>query len=428
MVAYVINCEGKAIMPCSPSKARKLLVARKAVVMRRMPFTIKLKFPCANRVQPVVAGMDTGVKVIGVAAVANGKSVYQSEVLLRSEEIKSKMGQRKSFRRNRRSRKTGYRKCRFLNRAASIKTGRLSPSVKHVVDAHFRERRFVESILPVSQWNIETASFDIHRISDPSVSKGHGERYQNGRCKDFYNVKAYVLSRDGHTCQKCKSGKGKLHVHHIVFKSNGGGNSPDNLVVLCKGCHDKIHALKNGKADKASLELQKKVTKHTMAATKISIVKARIEKYWGSYKETFGYITKFNRELLGLEKAHHIDALVIASEGEKVIPLDLVLIRRCVSCGDYKQTFGSRSEKKVPTGKLYGFRKFDLIKTVKGIGFIKGKRTSGSFAISDIFGEMISASVNIKRNSSRIRSRKTVIQEAHFLPGINSWVSMCRNS
>lgn len=424
MVAYVLNCEGNPIMPCPPSKARKLLVAGKAVVVKRVPFTIKLKFPCANRVQEVVAGMDTGIKVIGTAAVANGKSLYQSEVLLRSEEIKSKMEQRSSFRKNRRSRKTGYRQPRFLNRGSSIKDGRLPPSVKHIVDAHFREKRFIESILPVSQWNIETASFDTHKITNPTVSKEHGETYQNGRCKDFYNVKAYVLSRDSHTCQKCKSGKGKLHVHHIVFRSNGGGDSPDNLVVLCVGCHDKIHALKDEKAEKVSRELQKKRVKHTRAATQISIVKARIEKNWGAYKETFGYVTKYDRESLGLEKAHHVDALVIASEGEVVKPLDSVLIRRCVSRGDYKQTFGGRSEKKIPTGKLFGFRKFDLISTVKGVGFVSGKRSSGYFAISDIFGKSISSSVNIKKSSSRIQSRKTVIMEAQFLPGINSGVSL----
>ena len=41
----------------------------------------------------------------------------------------------------------------------------------------------------------------------------------------------------------------------------------------------------------------------------------------------------------------------------------------------------------MPTGKLFGLRKFDLIQTSKGIGFVKGKRSSGYFAISDIHGQ-----------------------------------------
>ena len=33
---------GKPLMPCSPAKARHMLKADKAVVVRRTPFTIKL--------------------------------------------------------------------------------------------------------------------------------------------------------------------------------------------------------------------------------------------------------------------------------------------------------------------------------------------------------------------------------------------------
>ena len=73
-------------------------------------------------------------------------------------------------------------------------------------------------------------------------------------------------------------------------------------------------------------------------------------------------------------------------------PSDLFL-RRCVSKGDYQQTRGIRSELKIPTGKLFGLKKFDLVKTSKGIGFVKGKRSSGFFAISDINGSIISDSV-----------------------------------
>lgn len=423
MVVYVLNCQGKPLMPCSPAKARKLLKSGKAVVKSRTPFVLKLKFPCADRVQAVVAGMDTGAKVIGVAAIANGKSVYQSEVRLRSEEIKSKMDQRRVYRRARRDRKTGYRQSRFLNRGNSIKTNRLPPSVRHLVESHLREKKFLESILPISQWIVETASFDIHKITDSTVS---GVAYQNGNQKDFYNTKAYVLSRDHHTCQKCGTTKGSLHVHHIIFRSNGGTNSPNNLVTLCESCHDKLHALKNGQAEKISKELTKKAQKSTKAATKVSIVKTQIKKNFGDLLETFGYVTKFNREAHGLQKAHHIDALMIAGQGEEIVPADLLLVRRCVSRGDYQQTSGSRSEKTIPTGKLFGFRKFDLISTAKGVGFVKGKRSTGFFAISDILGKVISDSVNIKKNSRRIQSRKTTIQEAQFLPAVYGGVSLCK--
>jgi 5-methylcytosine-specific restriction endonuclease McrA len=420
MVVYILNCQGKPLMPCSPQKARKLLKSGKATVKSRTPFVLKLKYPCTERVQLVTAGMDTGAETIGSAAISNGKAVYQSETKLRSKEIKSKMQQRAMYRRTRRGRKTGYRKPRFLNRRNSIKLNRLPPSVKHIVDSHLKEKKFIESILPVSKWVVETASFDIHKITSPSVSKIHGWTYQQGQQKNFYNVKAYVLSRDGYKCQKCKNSKTgtKLHVHHIVFKSNGGTDSPDNLVTLCESCHTKIHLFKNGQAEKGSKLLQTKAQKSTASATKISIVKSQIYKHFGEFEETFGYITKFNRENQNLAKNHYIDAVCIAAQGEVVNLAQTMLLKRRVSKGDYQQTSGKRSEKKIPTGKLFGLRKFDQIKIGEIIGFIKGKRSSGAFAVSQIDGTKITDSVNIKKNCTRISARKTILTKRQ--PAVSS--------
>src|SRR5262245_20000010 len=32
-----------------------------------------------------------------------------------------------------------------------------------------------------------------------------------------------------------------LHVHHVVFRSLGGGDQEDNLIPLCPACHDFVH-------------------------------------------------------------------------------------------------------------------------------------------------------------------------------------------
>ena len=65
---------------------------------------------------------------------------------------------------------------------------------------------------------------------------------------------------------------------------------------------------------------------------------------------------------------------------------------RHVASGDYQQTKGIRSEKKIPVGKLFGLKKHDFISTVQGTGFVKGKRSSGYFALETILGEKIHAS------------------------------------
>ena len=409
MRVFVKNMRNQPLMPCTPRKAKKLLKEGKAKVVRVNPFTIKLTIATGEAKQEIIAGIDSGSKVIGTAVVSNGEVIYQAETLLRGEEAKRKMQTRAMYRRSRRGRKLRYRKPRFLNRKASTKLDRLPPSIKHKIEAHLRERKFVESIMPVTKWIIELAQFDIHKITNPKVK---GKEYQEGDKKNYYNIKSYILNRDKYCCQKCKSKRQniKLHVHHIIFKSNGGTNTPNNLMTLCKTCHNKLHLSKN--AEKISLKLQNLVKKNTKHATEISVIKSQLKKKFGFFEETYGYITKFNREALGLSKTHYNDAICVASQGELVKNnLKKYLVRKLVSKGDYQQTKGIRSEKKIPTGKLFGFRKFDLIysKAKRLLGFVKGKRSSGFFVISNIFGKSLNNSVNVKKESIRICARRLIL-------------------
>lgn len=49
-----------------------------------------------------------------------------------------------------------------------------------------------------------------------------------------------VLDRDNHKCTKCGS-VDTLHIHHVIYRSNGGSDEPDNLTTLCEECHIKQH-------------------------------------------------------------------------------------------------------------------------------------------------------------------------------------------
>lgn len=73
MFVYVLNKHGTSLMPCKPAKAKKLLKAGKAKVVRGTPFTIKLLYGSGGYKQPITAGMDTGSKTIGTAAIANAQ-------------------------------------------------------------------------------------------------------------------------------------------------------------------------------------------------------------------------------------------------------------------------------------------------------------------------------------------------------------------
>ncbi len=41
-------------------------------------------------------------------------------------------------------------------------------------------------------------------------------------------------------CDSCHKERGN-DVHHIQFRSQGGADEPENLIILCRLCHDKAH-------------------------------------------------------------------------------------------------------------------------------------------------------------------------------------------
>ena len=131
------------------------------------------------------------------------------------------------------------RKARFMNRTHSKKPGWVAPSIRDKIQTHQNAINQVTKILPVSKIIVETAAFDIQKIKNPNIS---GVEYQQGEQLDFWNVREYVLFRDGYTCQCCQ-GKSKdkiLNVHHIESRKVGG-DSPENLITLCETCHKAYH-------------------------------------------------------------------------------------------------------------------------------------------------------------------------------------------
>ena len=410
-MVYVISKDGKPLMPTNRhGKVKHLLKDGKAKVVRRCPFTIKLTYDTTTYVQDVTLGVDTGAKHIGIACVSNDKVLYQSQVELR-DDIKTKMDDRRKFRRNRRQRKTRYRKPRFLNRANSKREDRLPPSVKHKVQSHIDEIEFCKKILPVNKLVLEVSQFDTHLLKNPSLisEKVKHWGYQKGFNYGFSSRKEAVLNRDGYKCQHCGKKNCRLEVHHITYRSNGGTDDENNLITLCKECHDNIH--------KGVITLTKKPKKMLLKyATQMSIIRSRLLKHYTEAIETFGFVTKENRNHLNLDKTHYIDACVIASGGKEFQTKDDVYYKKRVNKGDYKLCRGKRGEEKLPTYKIKGFRKFDKVKYFGKEYFIRGRTSTGFAMLMDIFGNKIDFSY-MKRgfktpklsNCKRIKSRTTCL-------------------
>lgn len=199
-------------------KIRRLLKTKKAKVVRREPFTIKLLYePETDMVQECYCGVDIGSRHIGVAVVSNDKVLYQSQTELRND-IKRKMDARRAYRRNRRSRKTRYRKPRFLNRGNSTKNDRLPPSVKHKVQAHIDEIEFCKKILPISDSNliIEVSQFDIALMKNPGLMDEKIKRwgYQNGFNYGYSSRREAILHRD-HYIDACVVASGGLEIEQL---------------------------------------------------------------------------------------------------------------------------------------------------------------------------------------------------------------------
>jgi len=64
------------------------------------------------------------------------------------------------------------------------------------------------------------------------------------RIVDRKAVKRYWES--GSKCEYPGCHKIRQDPHHIIFKSQGGDDTPENLINLCRNCHDKAHGKVNG--------------------------------------------------------------------------------------------------------------------------------------------------------------------------------------
>lgn len=426
-MVYVISKDGQPLNPTeNHAKVRVLLKEKKAKVLKRCPFTIKLLYESTTYTKDFTLGVDTGSGTLGAAVSdENGNIYYMSKVIVRND-IAKKMKQRSKYRRSRRSRKTRYRKARWLNRKNSIKKERFSPTMRSKLYSHVKEIEYIKKILPIKQIILETATFDTHLMKDPRLAseKVRHWGYQKGPNYGYENTRAKVLARDNYTCLCCKGKRGdhKLEVHHKIFRCNGGSDDEENLATTCHSCHENIH--KGILIPKWDKEGTKKGT--LSFATQMNSIRKQLLKQYPDAIETFGYVTKANRFMNHIEKDHHLDACIIASGGKPIsIHTNFVYVKKTVPKGDYQQSKGVRSEKRIPTGKLFGIRKFDKVSYRGKEYFIKGRMSSGYVSLMDIYGQKIDFSRMTKGNKipkisqcKRLEARKNWIITMEVIPNM----------
>jgi 5-methylcytosine-specific restriction endonuclease McrA len=147
-----------------------------------------------------------------------GEVVFRGVLVQRGDVVRL-LTLRREYRRNRRYRIVRHRPCRSRNRKQVVPF----PSIRQKKEAICRALADLAKIAPISGVDVELVSAGVRNPALP------------GR-----NAREKVLNRDG-TCVLCGSTK-RLQRHHLVPRSKGGSDTPENQVVLCRECHRKVHA------------------------------------------------------------------------------------------------------------------------------------------------------------------------------------------
>ena len=393
-----------------------LLRHGKAHLVSRVPFVVQLDYDSTTYTQEVSLGIDAGSKHIGVSASSEKKELFAAQVELRSDIVKL-LSTRREFRRNRRNRKTRYRKARFNNRKK--KDGWIAPSVEQKVKSHLKVIRLVRDLLPIAKTTIEVAQFDAQKIKNQDIN---GEDYQQGEQMGFWNVREYVLTRDWHRCVHC-NGKSKdpiLNVHHLESRKTGG-NSPSNLVTLCETCHKAYHRGEFALKIKRGSSLRDAAVMNIMRWAVLD--RAKLE--FGNVHLTYGYVTKHTRIENGIAKTHAADAFCIAKNVHarrsrtffkcRCVPRHTRSLHVC------NPKRGGVRRSCIASHKIgkSRFQRYDMVRWKGRECFISGS-TGGRPVLRNIEGYKMheNISVNIKTIKFLKRLRNNILVEEKGLPKV----------
>lgn len=189
----VVHQDGTPLMPCSPTRARKLLKAgaAKKKWTKTGIFYIQLTTPTGKAIQPMVLGIDPGALYDGYS-IATETQMQTSGMLEVTNNIPKKMEQRRNMRRARRFRKTRCRPARFDNRKKP--KGWMPPSINAKVEMRIQ---FIGDILSI--YPITTAAVEDVKIDGNKLKGQNGRQYWTwvmvGKTKLFEWLKQRVKLR-----------------------------------------------------------------------------------------------------------------------------------------------------------------------------------------------------------------------------------------
>ena len=317
-MVFVLNKSKKPLNMITNAEARILLKKKLAVIHKIYPFTIRLRDnSCVSKDRAYTVKLDPGSKHTGVAIIDNQDQVVMlAEIEHRGHVIKKNMDSRRAVRRHRRNRNTRYRPARFLNR--KIPKGWLAPSVKSRADNVINFIKKYKKLINIDRIMIEHVSFDTAQMS--SNTKLYGVKYQQGPLYQ-QKLRSFIFSRSNGKCVYC--GAQAEEIDHVIPRAKGGTNSSYNLVASCKTCNQMKSnlSLKDfGKLvgkDFSKLEPKKLPKDAAIVQAARNYMVKEVTKLVFNTTLHDAWMTKYNRDELGLPKEHYYDALSVGEVPNK---------------------------------------------------------------------------------------------------------------
>ncbi|GAA2408328.1 RNA-guided endonuclease IscB [Streptomyces coeruleofuscus] len=382
---FVLSRDGQPLMPCHPARARELLGKGRAVVVRQVPFVIRLKDRTLgeSEVEGVQLRVDPGSKGTGLVLTDEKKEPHDRssfvtvrrglvsiELQHRGDQIRAGMRQRAGYRRRRRRANLRYRAPRSDNRAR--RSGWLPPSLRHRVDTTFSLADRLCRWAPVTEIHVERVAFDTHSLSAGRLL--HGTEHQRGPLAGT-TVREHLRATWNAACAYCGVSGVPLNVDHLRPRSRGGSHRISNLVLACAPCNKAkgskpvgtFLAHRPGRLAtvlpqvRAPLDDAAAMNATSWQLTAVPATLGRPVQAWP------GRLTKANRLAVGLIKTHTLDALCIGpldhETGDQIVRFPhYVLTAKATGRGSYARTTPDR----------YGFRRLLRPRAKQHHGYVTG--------------------------------------------------------
>ena len=401
-MVFVLDKSKKPLDIITNAEARILLRNKQAVIHKVYPFTIRLKDnSCVSKERAYTVKIDPGSKHTGIAMVDDTNNVVMlAELEHRGQVIKRNLDKRRAVRRSRRQRNTRYRPARFLNRTKP--EGWLAPSVKSRADNVINFIKKYKKLINIDKVMIENVSFDTAQMT--SDTKLWGNDYQQGNLYQK-ELRSFIFSRSNGKCFYC--GAKADEIDHVIPRSNGGTNSTYNLVATCRSCNEKKSNLtlkafgKLMHKDYSQLEPKKLSKDAAIVQSARNYMIREITNIIPDTKSYEAWLTKYNREQLGLPKQHYYDALSVGEIPTKLNFLTDKILQisakgrgsRQMCCMD---SYGFPRTSAKASKSVKGFQTGDIVKAIVTRGSKQGVyqgrviiKSSGYFSIQTNTSQVI---------------------------------------